>query len=446
LSEQLQCEAIIERTRFMGVNQEAATLLAEFWPKVQADLTDILNSFYRHVSSVPALEKLISGQTSRLKSAQEAHWQRLFSGRFDEAYFNSVRMIGLAHHRIGLEPKWYIGGYNYVLNRLIALAVKHYRWTPSKMTKVIAAMNSAVMLDMDVAISVYQDALLDRTERSRKLNERVKEFEMTITGLVTDLAASASKLHENASSMSATAQQTQDQSSAVAGATRQASANVQAVAGATEEMTGSSNEIGRQVTKASRLAGEAVHEAEATGLVIDGLAQAGQKIGDVVALIKTIAGQTNLLALNAAIEAARAGEAGKGFAVVASEVKSLANQTAKATEEIAGQIAGIQGVTATTVKAIRGIGLSIGNIDEVASSVAAAVQEQIATAAEISGNVQLAAKGTEEITQNICGVAEAASQTSEASSAVLSVAGELAKQAEHLRSEVDCFLATLNAE
>ena len=178
---------------------------------------------------------------------------------------------------------------------------------------------------------------------------------------------------------------------------------------------------------------------------VQGLADAAQKIGEVVSLINDIAAQTNLLALNATIEAARAGEAGKGFAVVAAEVKSLANQTAKATEEIGTQVAGIQGATKDSVEAIKSIGKTIGEVNEIATTIASAVEEQSAATQEIARNVQQAAKGTQEVSSNIAGVTQAAGETGTAATQVLGASGDLAKQSEALREQVDRFLAKIRA-
>ena len=199
------------------------------------------------------------------------------------------------------------------------------------------------------------------------------------------------------------------------------------------------------MSQSAEIAGKAVTDAERTNVQVQGLAEAAQKIGEVVQLITDIASQTNLLALNATIEAARAGDAGKGFAVVASEVKNLANETAKATEEITAQIGAIQQATQDAVVAIQTISGTIGQINEIATTIASAVEEQGAATQEIARNVQQAAAGTQEVSSNIAGVTQAAGETGSAAGQMLSASGELSHQGEALRGEVDRFLATIRA-
>jgi methyl-accepting chemotaxis protein len=226
----------------------------------------------------------------------------------------------------------------------------------------------------------------------------------------------------------------------VAAASEQAATNVQTVASAAEELSASIREIQQQMATSARIAQQAVEQVDRTDTTVTGLVQAADKIGEVVNLISDIASQTNLLALNATIEAARAGEAGKGFAVVASEVKNLANQTAKATEEIGQQIAAMQTATGDSVQAIRGIGATIKQISEVTTTVASAVEEQGAATQEISRNVQQASAGTQEVSSNITGVSQAATQTGTAAGQVLSAARELAQQGQKLNTEIEAFL------
>ncbi|MGB8274693.1 MAG: methyl-accepting chemotaxis protein [Alphaproteobacteria bacterium] len=267
------------------------------------------------------------------------------------------------------------------------------------------------------------------------LANRVNE----VVGVV---ASASTEVESTAESLAATAEETSRQSTAVAAAAEQATGNVQTVASAAEELSSSVAEIGRQVAQSAKIANKAVEEAIRTDNTVRGLADAAQKIGEVVNLINDIAGQTNLLALNATIEAARAGEAGKGFAVVASEVKSLATQTAKATEEIAGQIGSIQTATNDAVAAIEGISATIKQINEIATTIASAVEEQGSATQEIARNVQQAAAGTTEVSSNITGVTQAASQTGDAAGQMLSAARELAANANTLRGEIDQFLKT----
>jgi len=274
---------------------------------------------------------------------------------------------------------------------------------------------------------------------TQKKNEAI-QMANQVSEVVGIVSSSSEELQSTAQSMAATAEETSRQSQSVAAAAEEATTNVQTVAAAAEEMAKSIEEIGRQVTQSSTIAGRAVDEANRTNTSVEGLAEAAQKIGEVVELISDIASQTNLLALNATIEAARAGDAGKGFAVVASEVKSLANQTAKATEEIAAQIAGMQEATKGTVDAIKGISNTIGEISEIASAIASAVEEQSAATQEISRNVQEAATGTQDVSANITSVNDAATETGKSAGDVLTAAQELSKQGDRLREEIEKFI------
>ena len=283
------------------------------------------------------------------------------------------------------------------------------------------------------------------TARKTGMLQLADNFEAGIKGVVNSVASQATEMQSSAEAMTHTAEQATHQATAVAASVEEASANVQTVASSAEELSTSVLEIGRQVEQSSKIAGQAVIEADKTNATVEGLNKTAQRIGEVVQLIETIASQTNLLALNATIEAARAGDAGKGFAVVASEVKSLASQTAKATEEIRAQIGDIQGATGQTVEAIRSIGATIRQMSEIATSIASAVEEQGAATREIATNVHQAAQGTNDIATNIEGVSRAASDTGAAAAQVLSAAGELSKQSETLRHDVDDFLATVRA-
>jgi methyl-accepting chemotaxis protein len=245
--------------------------------------------------------------------------------------------------------------------------------------------------------------------------------------------------------MSATADQSSALVSTVASAAEETSVNVQTVSSGTEELSSSISEIGRQVVTSAQIARKAVDEASQTDATMQGLAENASRISVVVDLIQVIASQTNLLALNATIEAARAGEAGRGFAVVASEVKSLANQTAKATDEIRAQIASMQQVTTSAVGAIRNIGNTIGEINEVTTAIAAAVEQQGAATREIARNIQHAAGGTAEVSSNIVGVSTASAEAGAAASEVLNASGALRREADILRTEIDAFLSNIRA-
>jgi methyl-accepting chemotaxis protein len=282
-------------------------------------------------------------------------------------------------------------------------------------------------------------------QRRRDRHKLADDFQATAGAIIEIVSSTSTELEAAANTLSKTAEITQSLSGTVASASGQASANVQSVASAAEEMTSSVNEIARQVQESSKIAAQAVQQAEKTDARIAELSQAAGRIGDVVKLITAIAEQTNLLALNATIEAARAGEAGRGFAVVASEVKQLASQTAKATEEIGTQIAGMQSATEDSVAAIKEIGGTIGRIAEIASMISATVEEQGAATQEIARNVGEAAKGTALVASNISDVNRGASETGSASAQVLSSVQSMSSESARLKIEVEKFLSTVRA-
>lgn len=282
--------------------------------------------------------------------------------------------------------------------------------------------------------------LIAAEEKKRAMNELADSFEATVLGVVERVATSSVEMQAVAEQVSAAAKTSESEAVAVAASAEQTATNVQTVAAATEEMTTTIGEISQQVSQASGLTSNATQQAETANQQIRALVGNVERVGEVVGMISDIADQTNLLALNATIEAARAGDAGKGFAVVASEVKSLADQTNKATEEISGLISGVQLATQESATAIEEIGSSIGEVNDVTTGIAAAVEQQNAATQEISRNIQEAAAGTQTVTETIVTVSEAATETGSAAVKVVDGSNELKSDSETLRNEVQSFL------
>ena len=303
------------------------------------------------------------------------HWNHILGGDFGPDYVQSVQKIGIRHNMIGLEPKWYIGGYSFISERVIEQLIAE-RVTGmfaggvrKKLAQEAGAFMKALLLDIDLAISTYLDAA--RTDRKTTMENLSHSFQGEVQSIVTGLLDSSEI----------------------------ASSNVQTVAAATEQLAASIREISSQVTHTATSARETAAIVEQTSLQVARLHEAAGKITQIVDIIENIAEQTNLLALNATIEAARAGDAGKGFAVVAAEVKNLAGKTAEATKEIISQVQAIQTETQQTVTGIDDIVKKISNVQERSASVAAAVEEQQAATAEISRSVHQASSGTQSTTQ-----------------------------------------------
>jgi methyl-accepting chemotaxis protein len=439
------------RLRFVQIDDEARDLLRELRPTITRVLPDILDRFYIHLASYPEVMRLFA-DPSHMRHAREMqlkHWDAITRAEFDEAYVQSVTKVGEVHHRLGLEPRWYIGGYSFILAKLLTAIEMDFATGLSgaaarrKKSKALETVTKAAMLDMDFAISFYLDA--GRREKRQTLEELSTSFQRSIAMVAGEVVAAAGKLEAAAHSLTATAGETEQRALTAASGSENTFGNVRSVADAAKSLTCSIHEINRQAQDSASIAGEAVRQAEHADACIKDLSTAAVRIGEIVGIISDVARQSNLLALNATIEAARAGEAGRAFAVVATEVKQLANQTATATEEIGAQISGIQTSIRDAVAMLNETGSTIDRISTVSSLIAAAVEQQKAATQDMDENLDRAARGTAEVGTILSQLQEGVGETRRTSDQVLSSAQSLVVEGTAFRSEVEKFLTKIRS-
>lgn len=432
------------RLRFAKLDDGQRQLLRAVWPIILPELPGILDRFYTHLASVPHLTEMIGTRRPALISAQTRHWERLFTGNLGDDYAQAVVTIGRTHHRIGLKPQWYIAGYQFILCELIRCLASKARFSTSSLAQQTNAVVKVVLLDLDLSLSAYDQAMADEKEQIiQRTRELVGSFQSTAREIIAEVEENATLLKSSGASLSSTASDTMTQSHTVARATSSTAENIQSAAAASEELSASIREISQQLTGTVDIVQDAQAASETSAEVAGRLTQATENIGRIVDTIKKIAGQTNLLALNATIEAARAGDMGKGFAVVASEVKALANQTSAATDDVAKQIAEIQRISAAASEAAEVISTVMSQVGERTGSIAAAVEEQNAATQEIAGNMTRAAASTEELKDATHGVSDAVTSTGSIAGGVVDASGRFAATSQRLTTEIEAFLRSL---
>jgi methyl-accepting chemotaxis protein len=441
---------LISRLDALGVSSESRKALARFRPLVDSHIKrsvhEITDTLKRYDPEMITRTSSKGSGRSYLKHMET--WAGLSDAELSHAYVESAKALGENRAEIGMDARWHAVGLARLFDGLVRDLITQAwpRWSvgggsPDQLADQICTVAKLALLDMDLASSAQFEASVDAREQT--LARLSETFEIEIARAVQGLSERAHELESTARSMATTTEHASERSTRVAAAAEQATANVSIVAASADEMGKSVAEIAHQVGHSTQIALEAVAKTQTANATLENLAETAEKIGLVVDLISEIASQTNLLALNATIESARAGEAGRGFAVVASEVKNLATQTAKATDDISGQIRAIQAVARESAEAIAAVNAIIEEMNAVSMAINAAVEEQSAATQEIARNTHDAAVGAGEVSRAIGEVQEGAQKAGEASVGVVEGSRDVDAMARGLSEAVQTFLSSL---
>lgn len=438
---------LADRLVSQGIDNNVFAAAKRFHPILSSHLDEIVGKLARHTQTVDGLKDVVKDSVASgdFQKQLKSHWLELFSGKLDEGYYQRCQELGRHQSQIGMRPRWLMGNYAFLQTEFQNLALKKFRFRPNALGDVLDAITRLVFFDLNLRLSVYfalaEEAAVER--RNEALVTLRGQFEKDVQNEIKRIGEIVSSINPVADSMMEVAERTNRQSNRSVDTADEVSSNINSISAAVSQLSSSISEIGRTVSTSASIAERAVQESERTDAQVQTLAEATERIGEVVKLITEIAEQTNLLALNATIEAARAGEAGKGFAVVANEVKNLANQTASATEDIATQISNIQDVTNGTVKAIQEISSTVQEISQNAAVIATAVHQQDAATDQIQQNIGGAVDGTNRISQDLGTVNSMAGDTRQSSESLSQQAKSLAEATQILHDAAQRFMDDL---